>query len=67
MQPEIMPETARVSMTASEAAGLVNKIHPEIAVPIHYGTIVGRAADADTFRNALDKDIQVVKKVEDAR
>jgi len=62
-----VPVGGTYTMTASEAASLVNKIHPEIAVPIHYGTIVGRAADADTFRNALDKDIQVVKKVEDAR
>ena len=62
-----VPVGGTYTMTASEAAGLVNKIHPEIAVPIHYGTIVGRAADADTFKNALDKDIQVVKKVEDAR
>ena len=62
-----VPVGGTYTMTASEAAGLVNKIYPEIAVPIHYGTIVGRAADADTFKNALDKDIQVVKKVEDAR
>lgn len=62
-----VPVGGTYTMTATEAAGLVNKIHPEIAVPIHYGTIVGRAADADTFRSALDKDIQVVKKVEDAR
>ena len=62
-----VPVGGTYTMTASEAAGLVNKIHPEIAVPIHYGTIVGRAADADTFKNALDKDIQVVKKVKDAR
>ena len=62
-----VPVGGTYTMTASEAAGLVNKIHPEIAVPIHYGTIVGRAADADTFKSALDKDIQVVKKVEDAR
>ena len=62
-----VPVGGTYTMTASEAAGLVNKIHPEIAVPIHYRTIVGRAADADTFKNALDKDIQVVKKVKDAR
>ena len=62
-----VPVGGTYTMTASEAAGLVNRIKPAIAVPIHYGTIVGRAADADTFRDALDDDIKMVKKVEDAR
>lgn len=62
-----VPVGGTYTMTAREAADLVNRIHPEIAVPIHYGTIVGRAKDADTFKAALDDDIQVVKKVEDAR
>lgn len=61
------PVGGTYTATATEAASLINKIHPEIAVPIHYGTIVGRAADADTFKEALDEDIKVVKKVEDAR
>lgn len=62
-----VPVGGTYTMTAKEAAGLVNKIKPEIAVPIHYGTIVGRASDADTFAGALDKDIKVVKKVADAK
>lgn len=61
------PVGGTYTATAEEAAGLINKIHPEVAIPIHYGTIVGRAADADTFKAELDDDIQVVKKVEDAR
>ena len=61
------PVGGTYTTTATEAAAIVNTIHPAIAVPIHYGTIVGRAADADTFKAALDKDIQVVKKVEDAK
>ena len=62
-----VPVGGTYTETAKEAAGLVNKIHPAIAVPIHYGTIVGRAADADTFGATLDEDIKMVKKVEDAR
>ena len=54
-------------MTAGEAAGLVNKIRPEVAVPIHYGSIVGRKTDAETFREGLDDGIETVIKVEDAR
>lgn len=62
-----VPVGGTYTMTATEAAGLVNKIRPQYAVPIHYGTIVGRAADADTFGNALDDGITLVKKVEDAK
>lgn len=63
----LVPVGGTFTETAAEAAGLVNKIHPAYAIPIHYGTIVGRAADADTFGAALDEDIKMVKKVEDAK
>lgn len=62
-----VPVGGTYTETAAEAAGLVNKIHPAYAIPIHYGTIVGRSADADTFGAALDEDIKMVKKVEDAK
>lgn len=62
-----VPVGGTYTMTAPEAAGLVNSIAPKYAVPIHYGTIVGRAADADTFGAALDDGIEMVKKVEDAK
>ena len=63
----LVPVGGTFTETAAEAAGLVNKIHPAYAIPIHYGTIVGRSADADTFGAALDEDIKMVKKVEDAK
>lgn len=62
-----VPVGGTYTMTAKEAAGLINKIKPEIAVPIHYGTIVGTAADADTFKAAVNSGIKVVTKVEDAK
>ncbi len=62
-----VPIGGTYTMTAKEAAGLVNSIAPEIAIPIHYGTIVGKAADAETFRSALDSGIKTVMKVEDAK
>ena len=62
-----VPVGGTFTETAAEAAGLVNKIHPAYAIPIHYGTIVGTAADADTFRAAVDGGIKVVTKVEDAK
>lgn len=63
----MVPAGGTYTMTATEAAGLVNSIGPEYAIPIHYGTIVGTAADADTFKAAVDGGIKVVTKVEDAK
>lgn len=62
-----VPVGGTFTMTAEEASGLVDKIAPKYAVPIHYGTIVGRAADAETFKNGLGSDIKAVFKVEDAK
>ena len=45
-------------MTYEEAAKLVNTIKPKIAIPIHYGSIVGTKKDAEKFVYILDKDIE---------
>lgn len=44
-------------MNYKEAANLVNIIKPKIAVPIHYGKIVGTKEDATNFKELLNKDI----------
>jgi hypothetical protein len=36
--------------TAAEAADAVNRMKPVVAVPIHYGDIVGSLADAKKFK-----------------
>ena len=41
------------TMTAEEAAELVNTIKPRVAVPIHYGSIVGTKQDTEVFKNNL--------------
>lgn len=46
------------TMTYSEAAELINEIKPQIAVPIHYGLIVGNKEDANNFANLVDKEIE---------
>ena len=51
-------------MNASEAAGVVKKIKPQLAVPNHYGFVVGVASDAETFaREAAPVKVQVLKPV----
>jgi L-ascorbate metabolism protein UlaG (beta-lactamase superfamily) len=41
-------------MTPTEAAGLAKAISPQLAVPMHYGYVVGTPADADRFAREAD-------------
>ena len=53
-----IPVGGTYTMTAKEAADLVNIIKPKIAVPIHYGSVVGTNQDAEDFVNLLDYGIE---------
>ena len=49
-------------MSFEEAAQLINEIKPQVAVPIHYGSVVGTKQDAiEKFKNL--KKIQKMKKL----
>ena len=58
-----VPIGGTYTIGAKQAAELVNLIKPEIAVPTHYGSIVGKTADADTFAACVEPPIKVVKKL----
>lgn len=45
----ILPVGGTYTMDAEEAARAADRIEPRLAIPIHYGRIVGSAADADRF------------------
>lgn len=53
-----VPIGGTYTMTAKEAAKLVNEINPKIAVPIHYGLIVGTKEDANIFKENLNSGIK---------
>ena len=46
------------TMNSEEAAELVNEIKPKIAIPIHYGEVVGTKEDAIDFVRRVSKDIK---------
>ena len=51
-------------MNASEAAGLVKKIRPQVAIPNHYGYVVGVPSDADKFaKEAAPIKVEILKPV----
>lgn len=53
-QVAFVPIGGTFTMDASEAAGLVRAISPQLAVPMHYGFVVGTPADAERFRKDAD-------------
>ena len=55
----LVPIGGTFTMTAKEAAKLINEIHPLAAIPTHYGSIVGKPEDADVFRKLVDPGITV--------
>ena len=54
----LVPVGGTYTMNYKEAADLINIIKPKIAVPIHYGSIVGTKEDAIKFIELLEKNIQ---------
>ena len=58
-----VPIGGTFTMTAKEAAGLVNLIRPGTAIPVHYGSIVGNRKDAEVFRSLADQGIEVIEKL----
>jgi len=62
LQPDValIPVSGTYVMTAEEAAEALKKIKPKVAIPMHYGSIVGSPEDAEKFRQLAPKEVQVV-------
>jgi L-ascorbate metabolism protein UlaG (beta-lactamase superfamily) len=58
----LLPVSGTYVMTAEEAAQAALDIHPKVAIPMHYGTIVGEAGDAERFRDLLKGKVEVLIK-----
>ena len=53
-----VPVGGTYTMDSKEAAELINEIKPKIAIPIHYGSIVGTKQDAIDFVERLNSNIK---------
>ena len=49
----LLPVSGTYVMTAEEAVEAAKRIHPELAIPMHYDSIVGSKKDAEIFKQAL--------------
>ncbi len=56
----LLPVSGTYVMTAEQAVKSALAINPKIAIPMHYGTIVGDDRDAIKFKNALEGKIEVL-------
>ena len=60
----LVPIGGHYTMDANEAALLIKSINPKVAIPTHYGSIIGNREDADIFKDNLsDTNIDVVIKL----
>ncbi len=65
LKPDVLfvPVSGTYVMTANEAAMATEKIKPKLAIPMHYGTIVGTEQDAKKFKNLVNScDVEILTK-----
>ncbi len=55
----LLPVSGTYVMDARQAVEAALAIKPQLAIPMHYGSIVGSEADADAFKQALEGQIKV--------
>jgi len=64
LNPDIacIPVSGTYVMTAEEAAEAVSRIKPKIAIPMHYGSIVGDTSDAERFKKLAACKVLILEK-----
>lgn len=64
LSPDIalIPVSGTYVMTVDEALQAVTKIKPKVAIPMHYGAIVGSASDAEKFKSRAQCEVQILLK-----
>lgn len=58
----LLPVSGTYVMNSSEAAQAANMIRPKIAIPMHYGEIIGNENDAKDFKRECMVDVKILEK-----
>jgi L-ascorbate metabolism protein UlaG (beta-lactamase superfamily) len=58
----LLPVSGVYVMTAEEAAEAAEAIQPKVAIPMHYGSIVGSAQDARRFQELCSVEVRILEK-----
>lgn len=59
----LVPVGGTFTMNAKKAAELVNTLRPNVAIPVHYGSIVGKPSDGETFAGYVKSPVKVELKI----
>ena len=60
----LLPIGGTYTMDAKRAAELANIIRPDYVIPTHYGSIVGKQSDGQTFASLVKSPVKVVEKIQ---
>lgn len=58
----LLPVGGRFTMDAEEAAGAANAFRPRVAIPYHWGEIIGSRADAERFAELFEGETRILGK-----
>ncbi|MBS1266389.1 MAG: hypothetical protein MAG795_00356 [Candidatus Woesearchaeota archaeon] len=58
----LLPVGGKYTMNAEQAAKAANIIKPKLAIPMHYGSIVGSKEDAEKFKRLCDSKVNILEK-----
>jgi len=59
----LIPIGGFYTMDAKKAAELINTIRPDVAIPVHYGELVGKPEDGETFAGMVKAPTRVEFKI----
>ncbi|MBR3735318.1 MAG: MBL fold metallo-hydrolase [Lachnospiraceae bacterium] len=59
----LIPIGGFYTMDAKTAAGLVNEMRPAVAIPVHYGHLIGKPADGNVFAENVADSVKVEFKI----
>ena len=59
----LVPVGGTYTMDTKKAAELVNMIRPEVAIPVHYGNVVGNPGDGELFAQMVNPPTRVELKI----
>lgn len=60
----LIPVGGTYTMDAKKAAELVDAIQPDVVIPTHYGSIVGKPSDGETFAGYVKAPVRVELKIQ---
>ena len=58
----LLPVSGTYVMNAEEAAKAANLIEPDLAIPMHWGSLIGAHTDAETFKKQCKCKVLILEK-----